>query len=129
MQQSKIDPDWAWSEFEPTEERPWDRRLAAHLYRRAGFGAGEELLQQAVESGPQESVRRLLKGSRESQEQQADFEALAKNVLAGGDAGQLAAAWLYRLLHSPDQLREKMTLFWHGHFATSAAEKVDDADG
>lgn len=30
------------------------------------------------------------------------------------------------MLYSPDTLREKLTLFWHGHFATGA-EKVLDA--
>ena len=34
--------------------------------------------------------------------------------------------WLDRMRHSVDPLEEKMTLFWHGHFATSAV-KVQDA--
>ena len=34
-----IDPDWAWSEFKPDEETPWNMRTVAHLFRRAGFGA------------------------------------------------------------------------------------------
>src|SRR5262249_2349568 len=40
------------------------------------------------------------------------------------NAGRLKAWWLYRVLYDPDRLREKMTLFWHGHFATSN-RKVD----
>ena len=31
----------------------------------------------------------------------------------------LKVCWLNRILHGPDPLREKLTLFWHGHFATS----------
>ena len=34
--------------------------------------------------------------------------------------------WLERMRESQDPLEEKMTLFWHGHFATSAT-KVKDA--
>ena len=34
--------------------------------------------------------------------------------------------WLDRMRQSADPLEEKMTLFWHGHFATSA-QKVRDA--
>ncbi len=34
--------------------------------------------------------------------------------------------WLERMRESQDPLEEKMTLFWHGHFATSAV-KVKDA--
>ncbi len=38
----------------------------------------------------------------------------------------LGAWWLDRMRESVDPLEEKMTLFWHGHFATSA-QKVQDA--
>lgn len=38
---------------------------------------------------------------------------------------RLAFWWLDRMLRSPHPLEEKMTLFWHGHFATSE-EKLRD---
>ena len=41
-------------------------------------------------------------------------------------ASQARAWWLYRMLYSPHPLREKLTLFWHNHFATSNA-KVNNA--
>src|SRR6185369_4215663 len=34
---------------------------------------------------------------------------------------------LYRMLYSPNPLREKLTLFWHNHFATSN-NKVQNAE-
>jgi uncharacterized protein (DUF1800 family) len=34
----------------------------------------------------------------------------------------LRAWWLDRMVHSPRPLEEKMTLFWHGHFATQATK-------
>ena len=33
-----VDPQWAWAEFQPDDQRPWNLALAGHLYRRAGFG-------------------------------------------------------------------------------------------
>ena len=36
--------------------------------------------------------------------------------------------WLNRMRGSPNQLREKMTLFWHGHFTTSL-QKVREPFG
>src|SRR5437667_5797981 len=39
---------------------------------------------------------------------------------------ELRAWWLQRMAKGPRPLQEKMTLFWHGHFATSA-QKVRDA--
>src|SRR5258707_6197417 len=49
-----------------------------------------------------------------------------RSLPAGTPTRQLAAWWLYRLLHSPHPLQEKLTLFWHNHFATSNA-KVQNA--
>ncbi len=42
----------------------------------------------------------------------------------GGDtpARDLQAWWLHRMAHSGAPLRERLTLFWHGHFATSIAK-------
>ncbi|MBI3735311.1 DUF1800 domain-containing protein, partial [Candidatus Sumerlaeota bacterium] len=39
------------------------------------------------------------------------------------DIDRLKRWWLQRMLHTKRPLQEKMTLFWHGHFAASA-EKV-----
>jgi uncharacterized protein (DUF1800 family) len=39
---------------------------------------------------------------------------------------ELRGWWLQRMAEGPRPLQEKMTLFWHGHFATSV-EKVRDA--
>ena len=39
---------------------------------------------------------------------------------------ELRGWWLQRMAKGPRPLQEKMTLFWHGHFATSA-QKVRDA--
>ena len=121
-----IDPDWAWSTFEPTD-RTWNLRSAAHLHRRAGFGATRTELQETRDAGPQASVDRLLQLTDEPDDFLRQSEQLARAALATGDPRQLSAWWAYRMLSTPAQLLEKLTLFWHGHFATSA-EKVDDAE-
>jgi len=43
-----------------------------------------------------------------------------------GEIRDLGVWWLERMRTSPDPLQEKLTLFWHGHFATSV-QKVRDA--
>ncbi|MCO8121280.1 DUF1800 domain-containing protein [Stieleria sp. TO1_6] len=121
-----IDPDWAWQPFEPTSQRPWDRSLAAHLYRRSGFGADLARIDQAVMRTPAEVVSELISNNQETPDFRSTADSLAEATLAGGDPAKLSAAWVYRLLYTPNQLLEKMTLFWHGHFATGA-EKVNDA--
>jgi uncharacterized protein (DUF1800 family) len=118
-----IDPAWAWAPYEPDGRRPWDRHLAAHLYRRAAFGADSAELEEAMAAGPQKSVDRLLKPPADAEQFQRlydDYEAVATEVPA------LRAWWLRRMIQSPDPLRERMTLFWHSHFGVSAA-RVGDA--
>ena len=56
----------AWLPFEPTNKQPFDRRLAAHLYRRAGFAANTQELDEAVKQGPQAAVKQMLAAAGES---------------------------------------------------------------
>lgn len=114
---NRIDPDWAWQPFEPSIDQPWDRRRVAHLYRRAGFGLAWNQMDDVLQRSPSVAVADLITQSSESNGNQ--YADLAQTLLAGGDARQLSAWWLYVMLHGQAQLREKLTLFWHGHFATS----------
>jgi uncharacterized protein (DUF1800 family) len=121
-----IDPDWAWSSFSPGEDHPWNPRAAAHVFRRAGFGATREQLDAAAARTPSEVVRELL-DAVEPDSFVAEMESLGRSALATGNVRQLSAWWTYRLLSTPAQAVEKLTLFWHGHFATSA-DKVQDGE-
>lgn len=118
-----VDPAWAWAAYAPDARRPWDLRLAGHLYRRAAFGATWEQLQQALAEGPQRTVDRLLRP-------EADVEAFNRThdayEVASIDPDSAAGPtlrewWLRRMVFSPHPLQETMTLFWRGHFGTGAA--------
>ncbi len=125
-----LSPEAAWSPYEPGRagDRPWDLAAAAHLHRRAGFGAPMELLRATVEASPADAVQALLDPwPRVSQADRARFDAemdlMARTVNDDEDQGhQLAAWWLYRMLATPHPLLERATLLWHGHFATSNAK-------
>jgi uncharacterized protein (DUF1800 family) len=97
----------------------------AHLHRRAGFGATWGELQRDLEAGPAASVNQLLHPGNESPQERQVVDGLRQGVLRTRDPERLKAWWLYRMTFGADPLREKMTLFWHGHFATSQ-RKVDD---
>jgi uncharacterized protein (DUF1800 family) len=132
---SAIDADWAWAPFEPSSEQPWNRQRVAHLCRRAGFGATSEELDELVKRKPSEVARIFVDNAKAASQLDPEVDALALAMLATGNSRNLAAWWLYRMLNSywfganatdRSPLLEKLTLFWHGHFATGA-EKVDDA--
>ena len=113
--------------YVPSPDDPFDRRKAAHLLRRAGFGASLPEVDAAVRDGCEATLRRLLQPPEDGT---ARFEALLAQLdgelLDLSKEEDLQAWWIYRMLHAPDPLREKVTLFWHGHFATSL-RKVERA--
>lgn len=96
------------------------------LLRRAGFGDTPNAIQQAATAGLKNAINRLV-----------DFESVDDNFtpppntvltlqMQGSiaqDLQGLSTWWLGRMLQSSRSLQEKMTLFWHGHFATGI-EKV-----
>ena len=120
---TRADPDWAWAAYEPDAERPWNLRQAGHLYRRAAFGADWTQLQRALTDGPQRTVDRLLTPQTDVDAFDCKYDQFES--IAGGSVGGLRAWWLRRMIETPHPLQEKMMLFWHGHFATSAAGLKD----
>src|SRR4051794_36040935 len=119
----------AWSAYQPTPSLPWNLQRVVHLHRRAAFGAAWPVIQRDLADGPAAAVSRLLAGKSPLEGTPDDFESLA-NIIgqAAADSAsseRLKAWWLYRCLFSPCPLRERMTLIWHNHFATSNL-KVDD---
>jgi uncharacterized protein (DUF1800 family) len=126
----QLDPEIAWAPWQESKSQPWDRSRVCLLWRRAGFGANEHQIQRSLKLDPQEVVKEFFP-SNWDEKNWATFSyestALASSVRAGGDMNKLAAWWLHAMLNSPRPLIEKMTLFWHGHFATGA-EKVQDAE-
>jgi uncharacterized protein (DUF1800 family) len=97
-----------------------------HFYRRAVFGATWAELQAGLKAGPEKAISDLLRGSPDQPEFDPDRSFVTERIIRF-NSGELARAWwLTRMLHSPHPLREKLTLFWHNHFATSN-RKVQNA--
>jgi uncharacterized protein (DUF1800 family) len=95
--------------------------------RRAGFSASPEELNRLVGIGFEATLGELL--NYEGVDDAAMEEALAEldypftRVNQGGqlrpNTREMQRWWLYRMVNSERQLLEKMTYFWHDHFATS----------
>jgi uncharacterized protein (DUF1800 family) len=108
-----------WARYEPTPDDPWDLRKVAHLHRRAGFGATRAELLRDLAAGPEASVERLFQPPTLMLEEAEAIDGLRQTARASSNLDLLKVGWLNHILHGPDPLREKLTLFWHGHFATS----------
>lgn len=113
-----VAPDRAWAPYEHCERWPWDLARAAHLYRRAGFGATWGELQQAMKLGPQRTVDGLLQPEADVASFSRTYDNLEE---AATSVEALRAWWLRRMIETPHPLLEKLTLFWHDFFAVRAA--------
>jgi uncharacterized protein (DUF1800 family) len=114
-----------WAPYTPDSHSPWNLQRVVHLHRRAGFAATWGEVQRDLKAGPRASVDRLLKGEAGASapgvpDNFADTaNLLADAAVSARDAGRLKAWWIYRMFFGPDPLRERLTLQWHNHFATS----------
>ena len=127
----RLGPNDAWEPWSPGPDDPWTLRWAGHLHRRATFGASWNELQETLRDGPELAVDRLLRGGEGWEVFDRLMDTLGPdgrngivNIDQAGNAndGGLQSWWLARIRRSPHPLRERMTLFWHGHFATSVAK-------
>ena len=119
--------------FEPSAVAPWDHAAAAHLARRAGFGVPPTELGVLVALGPSAAVERFVdfpntSAALEDAVRRAG-SALATSAEAEAAGGfdavrRMRQRWLFRMVHSPHALHEKLTLFWHDHFATAQSKVV-----
>jgi len=117
----QLDPVQAWQPWQPDDKQPWNLKWAGHLYRRAAFGASLPELRQAVERGLPATLKLLLHGEKdekEAQKQVVFLNNMGAGVARRNNTFELRGWWLWCMLHG-HPLREKMTLFWHNHFATS----------
>ncbi len=130
----------------------WNESTAAHLLNRAAFGGTPDEIQATHRKGLAFAIRDLVDVSsdtanipppawahpRNIRAQRMEIKAArvrGENVqekarevrmMEGENILDLRRWWLERMMNGPAPLLEKMTLFWHGHFATSV-QKVNDA--
>lgn len=123
-----MNTDQIWKRYEPSSANPWNLAKAGHLLRRTGFGFTAAELQRAQSDGPQATLDRLFSDMPPDPDSTAasDYAARERSLPRDASATQLAAWWLHRILAGDRPLHEKMTLFWHDHFATSVV-KVQQA--
>ncbi|MCD5400258.1 MAG: DUF1800 domain-containing protein [Dehalococcoidia bacterium] len=99
-----------------------EHQLIAHLMRRAGFGGNRLQLDAYAAKGYQATVDELLDFAEPQSMADDLIRRYHPDQSAGFESGGAGSSWLYRLVSTNDPLREKMTLFWHGIFATGYAK-------
>jgi uncharacterized protein (DUF1800 family) len=125
--------------LKPLSPDAWDYAKARHLLVRAGFGGTPQEVEKLCAMGLYKAVDYLVDFQRQPSAAALDVAPLqpsspleeklrnafvrqqaaaARQSVTGNQFGRLRQWWLKRMVESPRPLQEKLTLFWHGHFAT-----------
>jgi hypothetical protein len=118
----KVDPARAWEPWEPGAKDPFNLKWAGHLFRRASLGTSLADLRAAVEKGLDATLKRLLEGDEGAAAREALLVGVGDKMVSDDKPDELRGWWVYCMIHNAHPLREKLTLFWHNHFATSIAK-------
>ena len=134
----------------PLQANQWDLLKAAHLLNRAGFGGTPDEIKAFYSLGIERAVQLAVAAPDDSPQFPKPAWAHPQNLMEMRDTMMLMSDedrkalqqdiqkqyrqngldlvnwWLGRMRYSANAYREKMTLFWHGHFATSVM-KVHDS--
>src|SRR5579862_363864 len=100
-----------------------ERQKGAHLLRRFAMGASEAELDYYMKDGLNGAVDKLLNYENVDEGFKLDVESFRAGKNNNLNPQAIAIWWVARMLVTQRPLQEKMTLFWHNHFATSG-EKV-----
>ncbi len=120
-----FDPQTCLEPWLPTTSDPWNRQKAAHLLRRAGFGASPQSIDHAVAAGPAAAIEALFTPTEDPTT--AAIDAMGPRLMRQRNIDRVAAWWLRLMLETNHPLRERLALLWHGHFAVSADKVTSTA--
>jgi uncharacterized protein (DUF1800 family) len=98
----------------------------AHLLRRAGFGGTPQDIDDLVARGREGAVDYLINFTQIDNSAMESLLASSFSLTQDGiNNGEIRRYWFTRMVNTRRQFEEKITLFWHNHFATSSS-KVQD---
>src|SRR3712207_3323527 len=97
----------------------WTEAHVRRLFWRAGFGATPEEAALFTQAGKDATLRFLLRGDGGPELAGPAPTADGKPLDPVNEWGHDGLWWLDRMVRTRRPLVEKMTLFWHDHFATS----------
>lgn len=111
--------------YQPSASKPWNAQRVAHLYRRLGYGASLEQIQQGLQMTPGELVDQLLNAAVDLGVPDPpywggwtlnEYQNNPDPNIVFTHREELRRRWLQEMLD--EGIRAKMAFFWHNHFAT-----------
>lgn len=123
----QLDPNQDLAPWKASVAEPWNRKRAAHLIRRAGFGGSLQEIDAVVALGMDRMVDLLLTPATQGLREYGTV-ALPNGELLNLTYNLAArrAYWLWEATNGFYPLREKLAFFWHDHFSVGS-ENVQSA--
>ena len=117
--------------YSPTQEKPWNKQRANHLYRRLAYGASPDLISVALQRTPESIVDVLVDEalnapitSQPSWVLTSKNEAEAQGLVFDDFNEANRDDWYLQTVTDQlnNSLRALLTIFWHNHFVTELRE-------
>ena len=99
-----------------------DRELIAHLLRRSGFSANHSDIDSALKDGYEKTVESLLMPPTNEGTDEDLLDRFHSEHCDEESPRWSAVKWVFRMINTKNPLEEKITLMWHGVFATGWAK-------
>lgn len=90
----------------------WNAENAAHLLERSGFGPSRKDVERAVKRGFAKTLKKVMKPSPKTKK-------LPKTI---DNTSEMQTWWINAMVRTKRPLTDKITLFWHNHFATAISK-------
>jgi hypothetical protein len=100
-------------------KQPWTKAHARRLLWRAGFGATPNEAAAFARAGKAGALRIVLEGDGKVELRGRAPSAAGRSLDPYNEFDHDVLWWLDRMVRSSHPLQERMTLFWHDHFATA----------
>ncbi len=100
-----------------------EQQKIAHLLRRFGLGASEAELDFYGQGGLASAINRLIEFEKTEDNWPFSLQ-LAASANGNIPVRAAQAFWYSRLIATNRPLQERLTIFWHDHFATSGAKVI-----
>lgn len=109
--------------YVPSIEKPWDKNRVLHLYRRLGFGASPEMVEEALNQNPADLIDTLIDEAislpLSPEPEWADWNENDYDDFFPQRQEQYVN-WITQWMEDmvTNGLRDKLALFWHNHYVT-----------
>ena len=117
------------SPYTPSAAQPWNRRRAAHLFKRLQFGASFQEIEDALAQNPLDIVDAIIDEALNTPlPTEPDWADWALSDYPPDQVSEYATQQVYETVSEwltgmyVGNFRERLALFWHNHFVT----RIDD---